>query len=109
MVHCFTGSRDELRAYLALGCYIGITGWICDERRGGALRSAVKDIPLDRLMIETDAPFLLPRNLRERPAENRHEPKFLPHIAAEIAKCIGVPADELASRTTENTKMFFGV
>ena len=109
VVHCFTGTKEELRGYLALGCHVGITGWICDERRGGALRNAVKDIPLDRLMIETDAPFLLPRNLREKPVENRNEPKFLPHIAAEIAKCIGIPADGLAACTTENTKLFFGI
>jgi len=109
VVHCFTGTRDELRAYLDLGCYIGITGWICDRRRGMALRGTVKDIPADRLMIETDGPFLLPRNLNERPADNRNEPRFLPHIAGEIAACRGESVERLADMTTANAKRFFRI
>ena len=109
VVHCFTGIRDELHAYLNLGCYIGITGWICDQRRGMTLRGIVKDIPSDRLMIETDSPFLLPKNLDKRPAENRNEPLFLPHIAAEIAACRGEPLERLAEETTANAKRFFRI
>lgn len=109
VVHCFTGTRDELHAYLDLGCYIGITGWICDRGRGMGLRSIVKDIPADRLMIETDGPFLLPHNLDERPADRRNEPRFLPHIAAEIADCRGESLDYLAEITTSNAKRFFGI
>jgi len=109
VVHCFTGTRDELRAYLDLGCYIGITGWICDRKRGTALRSIVKDIPGDKLMIETDGPFLLPHNLDERPKENRNEPRFLPHIAAEIAVCRGETVGRIAETTTANAKRFFGI
>jgi TatD DNase family protein len=109
VVHCFTGTRDELRTYLDLGCYIGITGWICDQRRGMGLRDIVKFIPADKLMIETDGPFLLPHNLSEHPAENRNEPRFLPHIAPEIAACRGETVDGLAEATTANTKRFFGI
>jgi len=109
VVHCFTGTRDELHAYLDLGCYIGITGWICDRRRGTDLRGIVKDIPADRLMIETDGPFLLPHNLVERPSDRRNEPRFLPHIAAEIAACRGESAELLAASTTSNAKEFFRI
>ena len=77
VVHCFTGSREELYDYLDLDCYIGITGWLCDERRGAHLREFVKDIPADRLMIETDSPYLLPRTLRPMPSHRRNEPAFL--------------------------------
>lgn len=109
VVHCFTGNIRELEAYLALGCYIGITGWVCDERRGGALRTLVKYIPRDKLMIETDAPFLIPRNLKPRPKSSRNEPAYLPHIAAEIAKCRGEAVEDLASYTTKNAKQFFAL
>ena len=63
VAHCFTGGARELEAYLALDLSIGITGWVCDERRGPSLREAVPRIPSERLMIETDAPYLLPRDL----------------------------------------------
>ena len=109
VVHCFTGTATELNAYLDLGCYIGITGWVCDERRGTDLRRILKNIPLDRLMIETDAPFLTPRNLRERPTDNRNEPRYLPHIAAEIAGCMGKSVDLIAEETTKNARAFFGI
>lgn len=96
VVHCFTGTYTELKAYLSMGFHIGITGWICDERRGKHLKDLVRMIPLDRLMIETDAPFLTPRNLKEKPADGRNEPAFLPHILQTLAQCIGKPADEVA-------------
>lgn len=107
VVHCFTGTKAELEAYLDLGCYIGITGWICDERRGEHLRSLVKMIPLDKLLIETDAPFLLPRNMNPKPADRRNEPAFLRHISDDIADCIGINRDEFCDITFENTKQLF--
>jgi len=109
VVHCFTGTRAELKAYLDMGFYIGITGWICDERRGKHLRELVRMIPLDRLMIETDAPFLTPRDLKEKPAEGRNEPAFLPHILQAVARCVGRPVEEVAKATTETAKEFFGI
>lgn len=109
VVHCFTGTRRELDAYLELGCFIGVTGWICDERRGTELRRIVGRIPKEKLLIETDSPFLLPRNLPKRPAENRNEPRYLPHIASEIAACRGEGPEELARYTTQNAKRFFGL
>ena len=100
VAHCFTGTREELRAYLDLGLYVGITGWICDERRGQHLRELVRLVPAGRLMVETDGPYLLPRDLRPRPASRRNEPAFLPHIATVIAAERGETVETLASHTS---------
>jgi TatD DNase family protein len=107
VVHCFTGGADELREYLDLDCYIGITGWICDERRGQHLRECVGQIPADKLMLETDAPYLIPRDLKPRPASNRNEPMYLRHIAEVVADCIGKPVERLIEETTRNAEQFF--
>jgi TatD DNase family protein len=88
---------------------IGVTGWICDERRGLALRDAVAHIPLDRLMLETDSPYLLPRDLQPRPASRRNEPGFLPHIARTVAALRGEAIETLAAATTRNAVRFFGL
>lgn len=109
VVHCFTGNNNELKEYLNLGCYIGLTGWICDERRGKHLTELVKLIPAERLMIETDAPFLLPRNLEYKPRSNRNEPKFLPHILDEIAYYRNEDTKDLAEIIYNNTKRFFNI
>jgi TatD DNase family protein len=107
VVHCFTGNEKEIKEYLDLGFYIGITGWICDERRGVELRKAVKHIPLDRLLIETDGPYLTPKGLNPTPSGGRNEPCFLPHIADAIATCMGISATEVANASTANAKNFF--
>ena len=107
VAHCFTGGTDELERLLDLDLYIGVTGWICDERRGGALREAAARIPLDRLLIETDAPYLLPRNLPEKPKTRRNEPRHLPHILAELAAARSEPIEQLAQATRENTERLF--
>jgi TatD DNase family protein len=107
VVHCFTGERDELRAYLDLDLHIGITGWICDERRGLHLRELVRDIPADRLMLETDAPYLLPRTLK--PADRRNEPSFLPAVLTAVADSVGRPAEQVAADTTRTARAFFGI
>lgn len=107
VVHCFTGNPSEVKKYVSMGFYIGITGWICDERRGQALQEAVKYVPLDRLLIETDAPYLLPRNLENKPKNRRNEPAFLPHIVREIAKYMGVSSEEVAEHSTKNARRLF--
>lgn len=109
VLHCFTGSKSELNHYLELGLHIGITGWICDERRGKALLEIVKLIPDDRLMIETDAPYLLPRNMPEKPKSSRNEPKYLHHIAQTIAKARGQSVNELIRNSTRNSSLFFDI
>jgi len=109
VAHCFTGSKEELHAYLNLGLYIGITGWICDERRGAHLLQLVRDIPSDRLMLETDSPYLTPRDLRPQPKARRNEPAHLPHILRTVARALGKPAEQVAAETTRNAKAFFGL
>jgi len=109
LVHCFTGTGEELEYYLSLGCYIGITGWICDERRGKHLRDLVKIIPKDQLLLETDGPYLLPRDLPVKAKNKRNEPRFLPHIAETVAGCVGKDAEKLAKETYANSKRFFGI
>jgi len=108
VAHCFTGDARELRDYLDLGLLVGITGWICDERRGRHLQELVGSIPLDRLLVETDAPYLLPRDLSPKPAHRRNEPKYLPHVVKVIAACRGEPFPTVAAATTRNALKFFG-
>lgn len=105
VAHCFTGGKKELARYLELGCYIGITGWLCDERRGQELQNAVVDIPADRLLLETDAPFLLPRNIRPRPSYN--EPCYLPKIGEFLAQLRQQEVSEIAALTWQNSLTFF--
>jgi TatD DNase family protein len=107
VVHCFTGTQEELDDYLELGFHIGLTGWICDERRNIDLRKSLKNIPLDKLMIETDCPYLIPRNLSDKPKNNRNEPANLPHIANEIALLINLDKDKLIDITYKNSINFF--
>ncbi|KRE92412.1 hydrolase TatD [Frateuria sp. Soil773] len=109
VVHCFTDSREALHDYLALDCHIGITGWICDERRGTHLREFVREIPAGRLMIETDAPYLLPRTVRPAPSHRRNEPMYLRHICEEIARDRGEPAEVTAANSTATAEAFFGL
>ena len=109
VAHCFTGGRAELEDCLALDLSVGVTGWVCDERRGLALREAVAHIPAGRLMLETDSPYLLPRNLEPRPASRRNEPAFLPHIARTVAGLRGEALETLAAASTGNAVRFFGL
>lgn len=121
VVHCFTGTASHLDRYLELGCHIGITGWVCDRRRGGPLRELVPNIPRERLMIETDAPFLKPHNApddfaraehsaaghRPRGHDRRNEPALLPWIARRLAELYGVAEEQIIESTTANARRFF--
>ncbi len=107
VAHCFTGEAHELEGLLGLDCYIGLTGWICDERRGYHLHGYIHRIPADRLMIETDAPYLLPRDLHARPRDRRNVPAYLPHIAQVIASILNKPVEQLAEETTATAHRFF--
>ncbi|MDR2479793.1 MAG: TatD family hydrolase [Treponema sp.] len=116
VVHCFTGTQRELEAYLGLDCHIGITGWICDERRGTHLLPLLSLVPAGRLMLETDAPYLLPRNLpREGTGaaagsrSGRNEPRFLPHIAACAAAALDKTLEQVALETFAAAAGFFGI
>jgi len=100
VVHCFTGNTAAVQAYLGLDLYVGITGWLCDERRGQDLQAAVKHIPLNRLMLETDAPYLLPRDLKLSPKTRRNEPMHLPHICHAVAQYRDETVDLVAKQST---------
>lgn len=109
VAHCFTGDGKALQEYLDMGLYIGITGWICDERRGAHLLQLVGDIPLERLMIETDAPYLLPRTLEPRPKSRRNEPMHLREVLRVLAAAMGRSEEEVAAATTANAERFFSL
>jgi TatD DNase family protein len=109
VAHCFTGNAAELAAYLELGLAIGITGWICDERRGHHLLPLMREIPANALMLETDGPYLLPRDLTPKPSSRRNEPAYLPHIAAVVARARGETLEHLARTSTDTARRFFGL
>ena len=109
VAHCFTGEGESLREYLAMGLYIGITGWICDERRGRHLHDIVEIIPDDRLLIETDAPYLLPRTIRPKPKTRRNEPMHLVEVLKVVAEARGQSEEHVAQITTANARRFFNL
>ncbi|MGP0174691.1 TatD family hydrolase [Pseudomonas sp. NCHU5208] len=109
VVHCFTGERQALYAYLDLDLHIGITGWVCDERRGTHLHPLLKDIPGERLMLETDSPFLLPRTLRPKPKSGRNEPAFLTEVLREVALHRQQSQEALAKQTSATARDFFAL
>jgi len=112
VIHCFTGEKKTLYDYLDLDLHIGITGWICDERRGYHLHEFVKDIPLDRLMIETDAPYLTPRNLpkdEKKRMARRNEPCALPYVLKMIAEHRPEDREVIQAGVIETTNRFFSL
>lgn len=108
VVHCFTGNLKEVNKYLDMGLYIGITGAICDKRRI-YLEDIVRKIPLNKLMIETDGPFMLPGNMKDRPSDRRNEPSYLPYVLKKIADSLNRSTEEIANSTRKNTIEFFGL
>lgn len=119
VVHCFTGSAKALQAYLEAGCYIGITGWVCDQRRGQALRELIPQIPLSRLLIETDAPYLRPQNAPSLTSEEgsqlrsknkrRNTPALLPYVANTLAELLGVSEAEVRQHSSDNAELLFNL
>ena len=107
VAHCFTEGPAVLDDYLELGLYIGITGWICDERRGAELRASVAGLPLDRLLLETDAPYLLPRTLSPKPSTRRNEPAYLGEVLRVVAECMQENVELVATASTRNAERIF--
>lgn len=106
VIHCFTGTLNEAKTYLDKGFYLGFTGAISDEKRFKHLEDVIKYVPLDRMMIETDAPFMLPKNMPGR-QNRRNEPSFLPYVAQTIAHLKKISISEVADETTETARNFF--
>jgi TatD DNase family protein len=107
VVHCFTGERATLERYLAMDLHIGFTGWLCDERRGQHLRELVRLVPRGRLMVETDCPYILPRDLSPKPKSGRNEPAYVAHVARAVAKHRGESFEDLAAHSTQAARAFF--
>lgn len=109
VAHCFTGTRGALKKYLDLDFYIGITGWICDERRGQDLAEAVNYIPQNRLVVETDSPFLLPRTLSPKPKDRNNRPWYVKEVIAKVAQCRDEQTEDIEHYTTQNAKTLFNL
>jgi len=109
VVHCFTDGCSEAKKYLEMDCYIGITGWLCDARRNAALVEAIPLIPDNRILLETDAPFLLPRNILPKPKSNLNQPKYLPYVCQQLAKIKNKTADDIAQLTDLNGRVFLNL
>ena len=107
VVHCFTGSEEELDDYLSLDFYIGITGWICDEKRGSHLKEFISKIPLDKLLIETDSPYLLPKNIKIK--GRRNKPLFLKEVFSKISSIRNEPVNDLSKAIYQNSLKFFNL
>lgn len=109
VAHCFTGGMEQVKSYLDLDLHLGVTGWICDERRGQDLQQAVQYIPVNRLMLETDAPYLLPRDISPKPKDRRNEPVYLPHVCEAVAHYRHEEVQYVAHETSQTTRNFFSL
>jgi TatD DNase family protein len=107
--HCFTGTGNELEQCLSAGMYIGITGWVCDERRGKSLQALIPSIPLNRLMIETDAPYLTPRTIKPKPKSSRNEPSYLPYVVEKLAELYQCDSQNIIDASSENARKVFNL
>ncbi|MEI6859827.1 MAG: TatD family hydrolase [Shewanella sp.] len=107
LLHCFTGNRQNMQAYLELDLHLGITGWVCDERRGKELAELVTEIPDNRILIETDSPYLLPRSMRPKPKSSQNKPQYLPYISEYIADLRGQNHRVFAQLVYQNSVDFF--
>lgn len=109
VVHCFTGNKKNLKTYLDMGCMIGITGWLCDDVRGKELQEAVKELPIERLMIETDSPWLTPKNIPKKDRGHMNHPKNMNYIVQKLSVLMSLSEEEIKEKTVENTKRFFNI
>ncbi len=107
VAHCFTGTLPQLEAYLSMGMYIGITGWLCDDKRNQDLVEAVKSLPMDKLLLETDAPYLFPKN--KRPRARNNEPAFLPFVGEKLSEVTHIPSETLCQTSYANACDLFGL
>ena len=105
VAHCFTGTWGEAQAWLEVGFHIGITGIVTFGRKAETVREVAAKVPLERLLLETDAPYLAPTPYRGK----RNEPAYLPLIAQKVAQCRSEPVERLAAATTRNAASLFNL
>jgi TatD DNase family protein len=103
VVHCFTGTVDQARRAVALGCYIGLGG-VLTYKNAANVRAIAEEIPLARILLETDSPYLAPQQWRGK----RNEPAYLTAVAAKLAELRGLSVDEIESTTWQNATTLFG-
>ncbi|MEO7902882.1 MAG: TatD family hydrolase, partial [Capsulimonas sp.] len=104
IMHCFTGDTEAARACLDAGCWLGIGG-VATYKKSGSLREAIGYAPLDRLLLETDCPYLAPQRWRGK----RNEPSYLTAVAEIVSEARGILPNEVAQVTTENARFVFRV
>jgi TatD DNase family protein len=109
IVHCFTGNETQMKKYLDLGFYIGITGWLCDNRRNKELLLAVKSLPLDRLVLETDSPFLIPQPYAKQYNTKRNQPDSISYVVDKIVEITGMTKEAIIAISVANKKLLFGI
>ena len=107
VVHCYTGNKEVAEKLVDMGFHIGITGWICDERRAGDLREAVKFIPPERILLETDAPYLTPRGIPGLKRTN--VPQNIVYVAKALAHYMGMSEADVIRHAKANTERLFGI
>jgi TatD DNase family protein len=107
VIHCFSGNKTELKQYLDLGLYIGITGIVTIKKRGAELRKLVPLIPADRILIETDAPYLTPAP--ENNHTRRNEPAFVRSVLLKLAMVRQEDPEDLAAKIWDNTCRLYGI
>lgn len=107
VVHCFTGSGRSLNSILNMGLYVGITGWVNDDDRGKSLQELIKYIPNDRLMIETDAPYLTPKNMPKSLYNKRNEPAFLNYVLDKVSELKKIDKNVLNEQMNKNVETLF--
>lgn len=104
VIHCFTGTPQDAADYAAMGAYVSFSG-IVTYKTAQPIRDAVAQVPLDRILVETDCPYLSPVPMRGK----RNEPAYVVHTAAVVAQAAGIPVEELAARTVANTCAVFRI
>lgn len=109
VVHCFTGTSEMMQSYVDLGFYIGITGWLCDDRRNADLVRAVETLPLDRLLLETDAPYLTPKEYAKRWKVHTNQPDAVAYVSDRLARTLRIDEQELVKVAAKNAKDLFGI
>jgi len=105
VVHCFTGTLEQANKFLDLGFYIGFTGIITFKKKVDWLWEIVKAVPLEKILVETDAPFLCPEPYRGQ----RNEPAYVEYVVRKVAELRGISPQEVALATTENARKLFGI
>lgn len=102
VIHCFSGTKEDAHRFVALGFYVSIPGTVT-YKKNDEMRAIVRDLPPDRILLETDCPFLAPEPLRGRD----NEPAFLVHTAAKVAEILGISYGEICQLTTQNAQRLF--